>query len=110
MTAYRSEDLDGWEFKILRSATSAFKNPAVMAAALADEARFGWELVEKFDNERLRLKRPISTRSKDNNFNPGADPYRTQYGMGEGMLGFTIAVSVMLVFGVIIAAIYLLTS
>lgn len=110
MTDYRSEDLDGWEFKILRSATSAFRNPTIMAAALADEARFGWELVEKFDNERLRLKRPISARTKDNNFNPGADPYRTQHGMGEGMLGVSIFIVIMLTMGIIIGAIYLLTN
>jgi hypothetical protein len=110
MTAYRSDDLDGWEFKILRSSIGAFRNPNTMAAVLADEARFGWELVEKFDNERLRLKRPISARAKDSGFNPGADPYRTQYGMSEGMLGVSIFVVIMLGMGIALGAIYLFTS
>jgi hypothetical protein len=108
MTAYRSEELDGWEFKILRSSTGAFRNPGTMAAALADEARYGWELVEKFDNDRLRLKRPISARSKDASF--GADPYRTQIGMSETMLGLSIAIGIMMAFALVMGAVYIFTN
>lgn len=50
LTSYRSQDLQGWEFKILRSATGAFRDPAKLQQALAEEATFGWELVEKFDD------------------------------------------------------------
>jgi hypothetical protein len=103
MTSYRSDDLAGWEFKIVRSATHRFKEPAFMARALAEEARFGWELVEKFDNERMRLKRPLSARVQDNNLGPGLDPYRTEYGMSEAALGVSIAVAILLVMGIGIA-------
>ena len=59
MTPYTPRDLaENWEFKILRSATGAFKDPAVMQRYLAEEAQAGWTLVEKFDNSRIRLKRP----------------------------------------------------
>ena len=63
LTSYRESDLnDDWEFKILRSMTSAFKNPDKLRQTLAEEAQAGWVLVEKFDNGRLRLKRPASRR------------------------------------------------
>jgi len=84
MTMYRKEDLEGWEFKILRSATSSFKNPETLNQAVAEEAAFGWELVEKFDNGRLRFKRPTSARKLP--AHAGSDPYRTEFGISEGRL------------------------
>src|SRR5262249_54877230 len=46
MTPYTPRDLtENWEFKILRSATGAFKDPAVMQRYLAEEAQAGWTLV-----------------------------------------------------------------
>lgn len=87
MTAYRREDLEqGWEFKILRSASGAFQNPQTLASALAEEARGGWELLEKFDNERLRLRRPMAARNQDGDLPAGYDVYRTQHGISEGAL------------------------
>lgn len=69
MTASRREDLEqGWEFKILRSASGAFRNPQTLASALAEETRGGWELLEKFDNERLRLRRLMAARDQDAKF------------------------------------------
>lgn len=109
MTGYTSTDLaEGWEFKILRSATSAFRDPSRMRDALEQEARAGWTLVEKFDNQRLRLKRPASARAGD----PGLDfdPYRTSYGMSEAKLGFIIAASVLSAVGVVILTIVLFTQ
>ena len=45
MTPYTPRDLaENWEFKILRSATGAFKDPAVMQRSLAEEAQAGWTL------------------------------------------------------------------
>ncbi len=65
LTSYQESDLnDDWEFKIVRSMTSAFKNPDKLRQALAEEAQAGWVLVEKFDNGRLRLKRPASARAR----------------------------------------------
>jgi hypothetical protein len=44
---------EDWEFKILRSATNKFRDPVALHAFLQEEARAGWTLVEKFDNERV---------------------------------------------------------
>lgn len=94
---YKSDDLNGWEFKILRSNSGAFNTSAEMNKALQEESVHGWELVEKFDNYRLRLKRPVDARRKINT-NATSDPYRTHYGISDarmavyviaGVLGFT---------------------
>jgi len=93
MTAYTHADLtEGWEFKILRSATGQFRNPDPLRQALEEEARAGWVLMEKFDNQRVRLKRPAAARAGDAAL--GFDPYRTSYGMGEGTLAFIIIGSI----------------
>src|SRR5260370_9344230 len=81
MTKYTEAELQGsWEFKILRSNTAQFKNPDVLRQACEEEARAGWVLLEKFDNQRLRFKRPISARPGDAIL-IGHAAYRTQYGM-----------------------------
>lgn len=85
MTKYTDADLQGdWEFKIVRSNLASFKNPEVLQQVCAEEARAGWTLVEKFDNQRLRFKRPISARAGDVGL--GIDPYRTQYGTSSGAI------------------------
>lgn len=89
MTTYTTQDLaEGWEFKILRSSTGAFRNPEHLRAVLDEEGCGGWVLVEKFDNSRLRLKRPATARERDASL--GFDPYRTQVGMSEGALALLI--------------------
>jgi hypothetical protein len=90
MTPYTPRDLaENWEFKILRSATGAFKDPAVMQRYLAEEAQAGWTLVEKFDNSRIRLKRPGAARQQDAQCT--FDPYRTRVGISQVGLGLLIA-------------------
>ena len=85
MTKYTDADLQGdWEFKIVRSNLAGFRNPEVFQQVCAEEARAGWTLVEKFDNQRLRFKRPISARAGDAGL--GIDPYRTQYGTSSGVI------------------------
>lgn len=92
MTTYNQEDLQGdWEFKIMRSASPVFKNQNTFAALVEEEAQAGWELLEKLDNQRVRFKRNVSARRKDQYLPPDYDPYRTQYG------GNTNAVVAMLV-------------
>ena len=87
MTSYKPEDLNGeWEFKILRSVTNQFKKPQVLQQVLQEERLGDWELVEKFDDGRLRFKRPTAARSKDQVRPRGYDPYRTRFGMGEGAM------------------------
>lgn len=94
MTGYSQADLiEGWEFKILRSVTGAFGKPERLRHALEEEARAGWVLVEKFDNQRVRLKRPTSARAGDAVL--GFDPYRTSYGMSENAYAFTIISTIM---------------
>ena len=95
MSPYSKQDLaENWEFKIIRSATSTFKDPQKMKAILDEEARAGWLLVEKFDNQRIRLKRPHSARAADATLD--FDPYRIQVGMSEGAL---VGVIMAIIFG-----------
>jgi hypothetical protein len=82
MTTYTREDLtEGWEFKILRSMRSAFKKPEKLQAVLAEESRAGWVLVEKFDDYRIRLKRPASAKEADGQLH--FDAYRTWVGISQ---------------------------
>jgi hypothetical protein len=83
MTTYTREDLtEGWEFKILRSMTNAFKKPEKLQQVLMEESSAGWVLVEKFDDARLRLKRPAAAKEADGQLD--FDPYRTYVGISQG--------------------------
>jgi hypothetical protein len=89
MTPYSSDDLaHNWEFKIVRSAMGRFRNPAYLQKVLDDEARAGWVLVEKFDNSRLRLKRPEAARQRDIKLD--FDPYRTDVGATQNVVALAI--------------------
>jgi hypothetical protein len=82
MTTYGSDDLGhDWEFKIVRANTPVFRNPEHLNRLLEEEAQAGWTMVEKFDNSRIRFKRPRGVRLNDSTLPPGIDPYRVQYGM-----------------------------
>ena len=94
MTGYSRTDLEeGWEFKIMRSATAAFRKPEELRRILAEEARAGWMLVEKFDDRRVRLKR--APRARENDSTLDFDPYRTQVGLSEGKLAAIIIACVL---------------
>jgi hypothetical protein len=81
MTKYTQEDLkNDWEFKIVRSDAGAFRKPEVLKELIDEEARAGWTMVEKFDDHRIRFKRPSKARARDNLLPKDIDPYRTQYG------------------------------
>jgi hypothetical protein len=109
MTPYSPRDLaENWEFKILRSATGAFKDPAVMQRYLAEEAQAGWALVEKFDNSRIRLKRPAAARQQDAQCT--IDPYRSRVGISEVGLGLLIAGSIIGGFAVLLTFIILVVK
>lgn len=57
MTKCTDADLKGdWGFKIVRSNLAGFKNPEVLQQVCAEEARAGWTLVEKFDNQRPAIQ------------------------------------------------------
>jgi hypothetical protein len=97
LTPYTHKDLaEDWEFKILRSVTGKFRDAAWLQSILDEEARAGWQLVEKFDNARVRLKRPASARARDATL--GFDAYRTSVGISQA--SFTILI-LLLVFGFI---------
>jgi hypothetical protein len=64
MTPYTPQDLnEDWEFKILRCVTARFRDPIWLHGILQEEARAGWTMVEKFDDTRVRLKRPARARA-----------------------------------------------
>ncbi len=103
MTGYNKEDLDGWEFKIVRSAMQKFKNREVLQQLCQEEAQAGWEMVEKFDNSRIRFKRRVERRSNDHLVT--IDPYRTRMsGDGSGTtIAIIIGVCVMILGGLLFA-------
>jgi hypothetical protein len=91
MTQYSGQDLNGWEFKIVRSITSRFSNHGAVQKLVAEESRAGWELVEKFDDNRIRFKRRIERRNQDQSL--GFDPYRTRVGIPElGVAGIILGI------------------
>ena len=112
MTPYSPKELaEDWEFKILRSVTNKFRDPAWLHAALQEEARAGWTLVEKFDDTRVRLKRPASARARDASL--GFDPYRTWVGMSQARFAVVILGIVfgsLAVVGLIVALIVLMSQ
>lgn len=108
MTRYTDKELfEDYEFKIVRSATSAFKKRETVEQVIAEEATAGWKFVEKFDDNRMRFKRPASARRSDYNLPPGVDPYRTTYGMTEFGLAMSILGSMAALGGAIILIIWL---
>ena len=62
----------GWEFKILRG---GWFRGARLQRALEQERTFGWELHEKIDDGRLRLRRRVEERLVDSRRE--GDPYRS---------------------------------
>ena len=74
-----------------------------MRAVLEEEKRGGWTLVEKFDDSRVRLKRPTGTKVVEDDLADGYDPYRTTVGPSGGM----IVLIVLLVFGFLTMALIL---
>lgn len=103
MTNYTQDDLQNYEFKILRSAVSGFRSRETMAKALEEEATHGWQLVEKFDDARIRLKRPRGAKSRINTgVGAGTDPYRTQYGISDGRFAIYIVTGTLLLCALII--------
>ncbi len=87
MTPYSAKDLDdGWEFKILRSNFATFRDPEKLRATLEEEKRGGWTLVEKFDDQRIRLKRPAGAKQAQGELADGYDPYRTTVGTPRNVI------------------------
>jgi hypothetical protein len=63
MTGYSHDDLAGdWQFKIVKG---TFKKRSQVEAVIQEQAEFGWIMVEIFDHNRIRFKRPASEVAKD---------------------------------------------
>jgi hypothetical protein len=88
MTKYSPEEVRGWEFKILRASGRGFGDKVLLKKTLAEEAQAGWEMLELFDNNRLRLRRPVTEREKDESRE--IDPYRMNVGTSAGWIIFLI--------------------
>lgn len=108
MTMMNTDPTGAVEYKIIRSATGEFKDPAKFRAALDEEARAGWELVEKLDNSRARLRRSTECRKRDADL--GQDPYRTQVGMSETALALWIVASILVGVALLLGTIFGLVS
>jgi len=96
MTQYSNSDAEKWEFKIVRSESSAFRRADILAALVEEEALAGWEMLEKFDNKRIRFRRPSEAKKRDAMLPDYVDPYRTQYGSPAKMIAIASGVSVLL--------------
>jgi len=77
VTPTSADPAAGCEYKIMRSTFGSFKEPAKLRAMLEEEARAGWEMFEKLDDARVRLRRAVSWRERDANL--AQDAYRTTY-------------------------------
>lgn len=95
MNEYTQDGSSGdWEFKIVRSNSAAFRNPEALKKLVEEETQAGWVMLEKFDDSRVRFKRPRSARARDAFLPDDVDPYRTQYGdynaQRAGVLGLVM--------------------
>jgi len=100
MTAYKKDDLEGWEFKIMRSYTGKFKDNKFVQQICQEEAKAGWEMLEKFDEFRIRFKRRVDYRASDQFLK--IDPYRTAVGAGINRIMAVILALVVLGVGMAI--------
>jgi len=69
------------EYKIVQSTTPLFAKLQNIDAIMAEESKAGWQLVEKYDNYKLRLQRNISHRANDKTL--PFDAYRSQVGVNN---------------------------
>lgn len=105
MTTYSADDLNqDWEFKIVRSEVGAFRKPKNLRRLVEEEARAGWELLEKFDSNRVRFKRPTSARAHDSDLLPQVDPYRTRFDTFNwgAIMGFSLVLGMIILVALLV--------
>jgi hypothetical protein len=103
MSKYTKDDLlEDWEFKIVRADSPAFRKPENLEKLRKREAIAGWTMVEKFDDSRIRFKRPASAREHDAYLPEGVEAYRTQYGTPAVLYAFLV-IGILLVLGLALA-------
>ena len=108
MTNYNADDLEGWEFKIVRASTRKFKDYEAVRQVCDEEARAGWEMVEKFDDYRIRFKRKTDKRAGDRHLD--IDPYRSIVGIGQGSLATIITAASLVALGIIIMVVLIIKN
>ena len=106
MTTYSPDDLQNdWEFKIVRANQGAFRDQAKLTKLIDEEKQAGWVLLEKFDDSRVRFKRPRSMQAHDPQLrSQGIDPYCTQYGT---FLNRNLTMVIVAIAGVLLVAVVL---
>ena len=104
MTTYTANELrDDWEFKIIRSNFEAFRKPDTLHRVIEEEARAGWQFVEKFDNNRVRFKRSANAHANDHSLPPDVAPYRTHVGQTSATAaGIFIGMMLLLTLGLVL--------
>ncbi|MGB2959930.1 MAG: hypothetical protein WBG01_13615 [Bacteroidota bacterium] len=105
MTPYRPEEIEEWEFKIVRAMSARFKTRQALQQLLKEEAESGWEMLEKLDDSRVRFKRKKEHRAADGQ--RSIDPYRTHVGLTEGGVVVTVLVALALVAGLAVLVVNL---
>ena len=85
-------NLKVWEYKIVRASSDLFRNPAIFHKLCREEEEFGWILLEKLDDRRVRFKRPIALRDAPRPNLPPFDPYRTHYGPVSNAMTWAAAI------------------
>ncbi len=84
------------EYKVIQAQTPLFSDTAKMHEILDQEARAGWQLLEKEDNYRIKLQRNISHRDNDKNLD--FDAYRSNVGVSSVVTyGVTAVVTIAIV-------------
>ena len=92
-----------WEFKIVRADRGAFRKPEVLEKLIEEEAQSGWVMLEKFDDSRVRFKRPRRAHARDA-YLDDVEPYRTQYGAPSAryaMVAVSIGLLLLVMFGLV---------
>src|SRR5262245_11084428 len=72
------ELMQAGEIKIVRCRRPAISRRPFLDKVLAEEAVAGWQLVELLDGQRIRLKRPSSSRAGDATLPESCNPYRLE--------------------------------
>jgi hypothetical protein len=108
MSNYGQNDLDGWEFKIVRSPSGRFNNYERVQALCKEEENAGGEMLEKMDEYRIRFKRKTEKRAGDSRLK--MDPYRTVVGLSEFGLALCIIAIIFAIIGTAIATVWISTE
>ncbi len=88
------------EYKTVQAQTPLFADTKKMQEILLEEAKAGWDLLEKEDNYRIKLQRDSSNRSNDGNLE--IDPYRATVGVSSVLTYGITALVTMLIVSVIL--------